>query len=477
MTPLPPPLPGRSGPDGPPPPTWPASAPTNAHRRVSRRVLLLSAGGAVLTAGGVAAWISRSGGPSAANGTPPSSADTAAPATTDGVTPPSTAPATTASPSATTTPSTPTAVTPSDRVLVVVQMSGGNDALNTLVPITGTYHDLRPSLGLADDTLIALPGETGYGLHPSLAPLAPLLDTGELGVLAGVGFPDPDRSHFAALDMWWSATPGQTFRTGWLGRWLDAAATPDDVVLRSTGLGGAVPALQAERSASVGVNSLSQFVLPDIDPSVLTAWTSLAPEHAAAASAVDVMSALDLSWLADEQGDAQGDGQDAGQADDDSVVARLAAAAELIATEPGVRVVFVSTSGFDTHADQLAVQARLLDELATGIARFRRRLDESGDADRVLLVTTSEFGRRVQENGSGGTDHGKGGMAFVVGSRLTAGAIVVHGSIDPSDTDDGDLRPVVDPRSLYATALDWLGPDSGLTDAVLGGTFERLPWR
>ena len=466
MTELPPPTPdqaGPTGPAGPPPPHWP-SGPAPRAPRVSRRVLLLSAGGAVLTAGGVAAWISRSGSngssgaPSATTGTSSTDATSSSPA-------PSTAPTTMP---ASTTPAPPTV--PSDRVLVVVQMSGGNDALNTLVPVTGAYHDLRPSLGLADDTLLALPGDSGFGLHPSLAPLAPLLGDGRMGVVAGVGFPEPDRSHFAALDMWWSATPGETFRTGWLGRWLDATSGPDDVVLRSTGLGGAVPALRAETTASVGINSLAQFVLPDVDPAVLTAWTSLAHEHAAAASAVDVMSTLDLSWLTDEGSAAAAGG------DDEDVITRLAAAAELIVTEPGVRVVHVSLGGFDTHADQLAVQARLLDELATGIAGFQQRLVDAGQADRELLVTTSEFGRRVQENGSGGSDHGKGGVSFVVGSRLSTAGGVVHGVLDPADTVDGDLRPVIDPRSLYATALDWLGPDAGVTDAVLGATWERLPW-
>jgi uncharacterized protein (DUF1501 family) len=366
-----------------------------------------------------------------------------------------------------------------DRVLVVVQMSGGNDALNTLVPVTGRYHDARPTIGLADDALLALAGDATYGLHPALAPLAPSLDAGQLGVVAGIGFEQPDRSHFAALDMWWSAAPASTFRNGWLGRWLDATADIPGAeldVLRAVGLGGAVPALRAELTQAIGVNEIERFVLPSGNDALIEAWASLAAAHTSAREAIEVFAGLPTLGAPagappTPGGTALGSGE--------TVIDRLVAAAELIIAEPGVRVVHVSMTGFDTHAAQLDTHARLLGELATGIAAFRQRLAEAGQSQRVLLVTTSEFGRRVAENGSSGTDHGKAGVQFVVGDAVdTTGAGAVFGTLDPDDLADGDLRPVVDPRSLYATALDWLGADAaGATaDGVLGAVYERLPF-
>lgn len=438
---LPPPPP----PPAPPPPAPPAPpAPSGGEGRVSRRVLLAAAAGTA-AAGGLSFAFVRSRRDDGA------------------VAPPSSTSATSASPSGTgvtTTVPTPGAAVggASDRVLVVLQMSGGNDALNTLVPTSGHYHDARPTLGLAEDGLVEV-GVPGYGLHPALAPLRSLLDAGRVAAVAGIGFSDPDRSHFAALDMWWSAAPGATFRTGWLGRWLDATATDGDSVLRSIGLGGAVPALRADVARSIGVTELSRFALagPGVSAALVDAWTALGADQAAARLATDTFAGLDLP------------GGDTAAA---SATSHLLAAAGLIAADPGVRVVHVAVNGFDTHAGQLDAHDRLLADVGAGIAGFHAALQATGDAGRVLLITTSEFGRRVAENGSGGTDHGKAGVQFVVGDAVRATTVV--GELDPSDLVDGDLRPGIDPRSLYATALDWLG-EPALSDAALGATYERLP--
>jgi uncharacterized protein (DUF1501 family) len=440
---------------------------------VSRRALLLGAGGLVITTGGVAAWLaggsSRSASPTSVAPTstvPPSTVLVPDPAVVPPAATPTTAPTT----------------APTDRVLVVVQLSGGNDALNTLVPVVGRYHDARPAIGLADDSLLVVPGDTSVGLHPALAPLVPFLDEGRLGLVAGVGFDQPDRSHFAALDMWWSAAPGQTFRTGWLGRWLDlaASASTDPSVdparassapLPAIGLGGAVPALRAERVQAIGVGEIDRFVLPTGDPALLEAWSGLGEAHAAARLATDVFAALAAATAATGgDGSAPGDG--------DRVADRLAVAAELIVTRPDVRVVHVSMGSFDTHSNQLDTHAGLLGELAQALAAFQRRIDEAGASDRVLVITTSEFGRRVAENGSGGTDHGTAGVLLVLGGGVRTDGAAVFGSIDPEDLVDGDLRPVVDPRSAYASALDWLSidPSGAIADTVVGSGFERLPF-
>jgi uncharacterized protein (DUF1501 family) len=468
-------------------------------RLLSRRTFLLGAGGVVIVAGGVSAWAASGQGSTSVPAAPGDGSD-------DGSRPPSTssAPSASTASTASTASSAPalpspdvpvsiangdtSVVTPSDRVLVVVQLTGGNDALNTLVPTAGAYHDLRPTIALADDSLITIGGTNEYGLHPALAPLVPSLEAGRLGIVAGIGFPDPDRSHFAALDMWWSGAPDVTSRTGWLGRWLDSIATTGGqqgradpaaqaAVLQAVGLGGSVPALLADTTTAIGVNDIARFGLPTDDHAFIDAWASMAESHEAARHATEVFS--DLAMLLSAE-----DGAASERASSESVIDRLAVAAELIVSEPGVRVVHVTLNGFDTHAGQLDAHAGLLGELATGIASFRQRLADAGQSQRVLLITTSEFGRRAAENGSGGTDHGKAGVQFVVGDAVATGASgsggTVFGTIDPrsSGLQDGDLRPVVDPRSMYASALDWLGADvtGEIADQVLGLAAPRLPF-
>jgi uncharacterized protein (DUF1501 family) len=351
-------------------------------------------------------------------------------------------------------------------------MSGGNDALNTLIPLDGQYHDLRPKLGIADDKLVALRGETNLGLHPSLQPLAPLWEAGQLGIVPGVGFASDSRSHFASQDVWWTASPDHTKVDGWLGRWLDASGEANSNPLIAISLGGgAVRALAADHSESTAVNDVGAFQLqgttgpgggdfaqafaatagpPSNDPLVAQSQTSVT----AALRAVDVLSRAGVTTAPDgSKPSAESGGE---------ITAGLGTAANLIDLDLGTRVVLVSGAGFDTHADQADHHARLLADLAGGISSFFATLQQKGHADRVLLVTTSEFGRRAAENGSGGTDHGLGAVQFVAGPGVHGG---VHGTVDLTNLADGDLAVQTDTRSMYAAALDWLGgPSSELLD-------------
>lgn len=355
-----------------------------------------------------------------------------------------------------------------DRVLVVVQMSGGNDGLNTLVPVVnGAYHDARPTLALAEDDVVPLEGLTEMALHPALAPLVRLWDAGQLAALQAVGLPDQSRSHFVALDTWWAggdvAAPG-----GWLGRWLDATAAEDPDPMRAIALGGGSPALTGVQTRPVIVQTPQAFDL--IGPS----------RSAAAADAFAAMGRADEGGLL---GQAQGaipvavgavdDLQGAfSQGTDPALGARngaglFAAAADVITADLGTKVILINLGGYDTHADQAARHDALLDELAVGLAGLFDRLAVAGMQDRVLAATFSEFGRRVAENGSGGTDHGKGGLAFLAGPALARSTVV--GAVDLGRLDDGDVALDLDSRSLYANALNWLG---GPTDDVLGGAFD-----
>jgi uncharacterized protein (DUF1501 family) len=224
------------------------------------------------------------------------------------------------------------------------------------------------------------------------------------------------------------------------------------------------------------VNDLAGFKLRSRATSAADAClasSSPASTDALLASAQEAVStagrALDVLAKATTTGNAvEGDDNDAGATTSGPITSGLQAAAEVIDLGVGTRVLLVGGSGFDTHAQQAGTHASLLADLASGVAQFFTTLEQKGHLDKVLLLTTSEFGRRVAENGSGGSDHGLGGVHLLVGSSVAGG---VHGDVDLGDLVDGDLRAATDARSLYANALDWLG---GPTDDVLGSTYDRL---
>jgi uncharacterized protein (DUF1501 family) len=361
----------------------------------------------------------------------------------------------------------PTSVAPksTDRVLVVVQLSGGNDGLNTLVPVTGKYHDLRPTIGIPDDKLVKFPGVSDYGLHPSFAPMQGLLDAGHVAAVASVGYPLANRSHFVSLDNWWSATPGKVSQTGWLGRYLDATGGTATEPLRAVALGSGVPALRGVDSRPTVVISPDSFTIKDAKKggsSLLDGWKLIGgPNAAAAIGAVDVFQKL--------KADAAANADDTA-AEEGNIAKSLALAAEMIVAKTPARVIHISTGGFDTHSNQLETQAKLLSDLAAGLKHFNDRLAEAGVSDKALVMTTSEFGRRAAENGSG-TDHGKASVEFLVGPMVKGGLI---GKTDLVNLDDGDLKADIDFRSVYTSALNWLG---GPSQEILLGTFEPIGLR
>lgn len=398
----------------------------------------------------------------------------------------------TTAPAAPTTAPTTTAV-PTDRVLVVLQLGGGNDGLDTLVPASGRYRDLRPTLAVAEDQLVRVRAE-GHALHPALAPLAARWDVGQIAALTGIGLRAQTRSHFTAMDTWWAGTDGAASTTGWLGRWLDATHDGGANPMRAISLGAAAPALIGQRARPTVVLAPAQFGLRlprRTDTAAVTAallamaspvstepWTAAA-QHAipGALDAIRILDQVKAQAAAGIGAEADGTGAapttttatpTAPRPAADSATTLLQGAAGLIELDLGTRVILVGIGGFDTHADQTARHAALLDDVARGVAAFFDRLERRGIADRVLLLTTSEFGRRVAENASGGTDHGLAGTQFTIGPAVRGGRVVGESGLDRLV--DGDLPIGIDARSLYAVGLDWLG---GPTDELLGGRFDR----
>ena len=410
-----------------------------------RRFLTLAGTGAVVVA--VAGCRSSGSGTS-----PRGSSTTTAGA---GSSAPSTGPATSADAGAGTG-------TTGERVLVLVQLNGGNDGLNTLVPADGRYRDARPSLAVPEAELVALPGEPAYALHPSLAPLLPLWQANRLGFVESIGFPDPDRSHFVAMDTWWRAGD-LTAPTGWLGRVLDQLPADPDPLYATALAAGAPLLLGTRRQPTVVLRPASFDFAKGIRPELLARMADPPAEDAlmAAAQGAAARAVAAVKAFGDLADPAPAGGADANDTDPPareggaSLADGLATAAQLVTGDVGARIVVVSASGFDTHANQAATQKALLADLADGLTAFTAAIDSAGMGDRVLVATTSEFGRRVQENGSGGTDHGKAGVSLLLGPVRPG----VQGALDLGDLQDGDVRPAVDPRVLYTAALDWLGAD------------------
>jgi uncharacterized protein (DUF1501 family) len=359
------------------------------------------------------------------------------------------------------------------RILVVVQLDGGNDGINTVVPFADEgYAKHRRLLRLPRQQLVEVNDQVG--LHPSLGQAGKLLESGRLAVVQGVGYPNPNRSHFESMAVWHTARldPEERAGYGWIGRALDAGAREGRGEPGCTFVGGGQlpPALRSRRSVASALTRLDDFVLAPV--------VRLKPASPAGPPKNDLAAfvrraALDAYATADRLG-AVARGKDDGAAYPDTELARaLRLSARLIKAGLGTRVYYVRQSGYDTHSAQLGSHALLLAELAGALKAFLDDLAAAKLAERVAVLAFSEFGRTVRENGSAGTDHGTAGPVFLAGPRVKAGLVGAAPSLLDLDPKYGDLKTGCDFRQVYATVLeDWLRVPA---KPVLAGRFERLP--
>jgi uncharacterized protein (DUF1501 family) len=346
------------------------------------------------------------------------------------------------------------------RVLVVVQLDGGNDALNTVVPHADpNYEKLRPRLKLARKDLVKL--SDTLGLHSSLRTLDSLLQAGQLAVVPGVGYPNPNRSHFESMAIWHTARLDAEERKsyGWLGRALDPLAGT------SYAVGAAVPAaLRGRRSAAVALSRVEDLLYAE----PAAARSSIGPETDESLDAFVRRQAVDAQAAASKLARLAG-GEDSGRYPGTGLAERLKLVARLLKTDVGARVYYTVQAGYDTHASQTFTHANLLSEFAGAVAAFFEDLKAARLAERVTLVAFSEFGRTIKENGSAGTDHGTAGAVFLAGPGVRGG---VAGTM-PNLTDlvGGEPKMTTDFRAVYAAVLeDWLGLTAR---EVVGGAFTR----
>jgi uncharacterized protein (DUF1501 family) len=357
---------------------------------------------------------------------------------------------------------------PEAGVLVVLTLYGGNDGLNTVVPAgDDTYQDLRPELAYQPDEVLDL-GE-GLGLNPGMKGMKGLWDEGELAIVRGVGYPNPDHSHFRSMGIWQTGSPKSAVPTGWLGRWLDIN---DGNPLHALAIDPVLPPLFAGEKTAAASLPAGGLKLPKGDLGEAfaalgaasdgeerwqaTAARSIADLHNAAkvlGGAVGGPGSPDQDKEEDEERDK---GASAGGAG--ALAAQLDVVARLIEAGVPTRAYSVSLGGFDTHADERDTQERLLGELDAALTPFVERLRESDRGKQAVVLVYSEFGRRVRGNASDGTDHGTAGPLFVAGPRVSGGFFGEQPSL--TDLDEDDLKSTTDFRDVYATMLsDVLGTD------------------
>lgn len=363
-----------------------------------------------------------------------------------------------------------------EKILIVVELAGGNDGLNTVVPFADeNYQRLRPSLALPSTNLIRI--AEGIGFHPALRGFADLLDAGRLAVIQGVGYDNPNRSHFESMDIWHTCQRKQETRLdGWLGRCLEQTSVADGGDPAGIHLGAEKqPMALMSRSVRVpSIRSLEQFRL---EGTANQQFREAVQELTSARRTVDndlldfVQSSTSSAIAASERIEASGKSYAAATTYPATALAeKLKTVGRLISSGLSTSIYYLQLDGFDTHSQQADAHTGLLRQLSDAVTAFITDMLEQGHADRVLLMCFSEFGRRVAENASAGTDHGTAGPMFLAGNRVIAGLTGPHPELN--DLVDGDLRHHTDFRQVYATVLEqWLGCDS---EKVLKGRYEPV---
>ncbi|MBH39589.1 MAG: DUF1501 domain-containing protein [SAR202 cluster bacterium] len=369
--------------------------------------------------------------------------------------------------------------TKKDPILVVIQLTGGNDYLNTLIPYGDPlYYDNRTNVGIPQAEV--LPINDYVGLHPAASAIKDLYDDGKVAIINGVGYPTPNRSHFRSMDIWHTCEPDKVGNEGWLGRVIRDIDPKSENVLTGVNFGRGLPralALSGVPVASVAVLE-TYGVLTGItgEPERSEALDVFSRMYAPTIGGGPVMDYLGQTGLdalkgADILKTAPDKYESTVEYAETSIGKNLQGIAKVLTADLGTRIFYTQHGGYDTHANQGPAHPKLWTELSQGISDFYADLREHDTADNVLMFVFTEFGRRVKDNGSG-TDHGSGGMALAIGDPVKGGLYSEYPSLKAEDLLEGDLHFNFDYRGVYGTMVEkWLGLDA---QSVVGGNFEQL---
>jgi uncharacterized protein (DUF1501 family) len=370
------------------------------------------------------------------------------------------------------------ASTTKDPILVVLQLSGGNDYLNTVIPYANSlYWDNRPAVNIPEDRVIPL--DNAVGFHPSMAPLKPFYDEGKMAIIHGVGYANSPRSHFRSMDIWHTCEPDTVGTEGWLGQVIRDLDPNKENVVTGVSFGQSMfraMAVQGVPVACVSGSLETYGMLPGIEAQkrqkVLERFSRAYAPAIGSGAVMDYLgqTGLDSMAGADILKVAPGQYQSTVTYPNTKLAGKLRGIAQIHLANLGTRIFYCDHGPFDTHASQLGAHATLWREVSEAVAAFFADLRAHQASDNVVMFLFTEFGRRVRGNGSG-TDHGAGGVSFAIGDAVKGGQYSEYPSLKAEDLSQGDLVPNQDFRGVYSTLLeDWLKLDA---QAIVRGSFEK----
>ena len=370
------------------------------------------------------------------------------------------------------------ASTKKDPVVVVLQLTGGNDYMNTVIPYTDPrYRDNRPAVGVAEDRILPISEKIGF--HPEMGPMKRLYEQGEMAIIHGVGYKNSPRSHFRSMDIWHTCEPDKLGTEGWLGRATKELDPNKENVVTAVSFGPSLPRALALPGVPVAcVDNLDTFgMLPGITETeqrskILDRFTRLYSPTIGSGFVMDYLSQTGLDSLkaADILKVAPVQYTSTVEYPDTPLARKLRGVAQVHMADLGTRVLYCDHGSFDSHSNQVGMHDKLWHDVSNAVESFFDDLREHDAGDNVIMLLFTEFGRRVHDNGSG-TDHGAAGAAFVIGEGIKGGEYGEFPSTNPEDLEQGDLVPDLDFRGLYSTILeDWMGLDA---NPLVGGNFEK----
>lgn len=365
-------------------------------------------------------------------------------------------------------------------VFVVLQLSGGNDFMSTVIPYNDPhYFEFRKSVGIPEDEALHIDG--GFGFHPSMGPLKEIYDEGNMAIFAGTGYPVPDRSHFRSMDIWHTAQPESLSPEGWLGKTIRELDPQKTNVVTAVSFGSGLPrAMYLPGTPAIAVSYLEGYgLLTSLagkqHRQAIDAFTRMyAPEEFGEASVVwDHLGQTGMDALtgADMLKAAPPKYSSTVEYANDALSQSMKGIAQVHLAGLGTRIFYAQQGGYDVHGNQIQTQANLLSIVSRAVRDFFDDLREHDASEEVIMMIFSEFGRRVKDNGNG-TDHGSGGGTFLVGDRVKGGMYAQYPSLAPEKQLNGDLYFNHDFRSIYSTVLEqWLGVNP---DPIVNGHFDQF---
>ena len=373
-------------------------------------------------------------------------------------------------------------VTTKDPVLVVLQLTGANAPLNTIVPYNNPYYrDNRPNVGIPEARVLKIADQLGF--NPNLAPVKDLWDQGKVAIIHGIGYENSPRSHFRSMDIWHTCEPDKVGTEGWVGRVIRDLDPRGENVLKGINFGQGLPRALALKGVPVtSVSDLASYgVLTDLQvvdsqaerDQMLDIFARIYAPTIGTGPVMDYLSQTGRNVLdgADILKTAPQQYSSTVEYADTPIAKALRSVAQVHLADLGTQVFYTQHGSFDTHFNQMPQHTRLWTDVSAAISDFYADLREHDAADNVIMMLFTEFGRRVKDNGTG-TDHGAGGISFVIGDPVKGGMYSTYPSLKPEDLSQGDLAPNYDFRGFYASIIErWLGLDSV---PIVGGTFEQI---